>query len=112
MCALVVALKFIEVTTSAEDQLETFARQIASVDGLRSTCWLRSGNRIMLVQMYESHAAANSFLDGTLFANLGRLPGCQDVFAAGYDVQTQLNAYSVPGAIESVDIVERQFVYA
>jgi hypothetical protein len=75
------------------------AGALARVDGLLSTSWLRNGGRITLVQTFDSHSAVDAWLESVLFAGLGRLPGCRDVYAAQYEVSTRLNALSVLGAL-------------
>ncbi|HLT21508.1 MAG TPA: hypothetical protein VKZ96_18785 [Thermomicrobiales bacterium] len=106
MRALVTTLKFLEITPSTRAQVEVLASNMAAIDGLLSTCWLRGSGQISLVQTFESSAAVDAYLDGPRFAALGRLPGCQDVFAVHYDVATQLNDLSAFG----VPVAEREHV--
>jgi hypothetical protein len=112
MRALIVNLKFSEITPAMSTRIEALAAELATVDGLLSTCWLRGASRLTLVQTFASHAAVNAYLDGPLFSALGRLPACQDVFAALYDVATNLNALSVLGAPLDDPVVRREVALA
>ncbi len=112
MRALVVTMKFDELTHDTETQLEQIARALAAIDGLLSTSWLRTSDRVMLVQSFDSHRAVNSYLDGDIFAGLGRIPGARDVFVTHYEVATRLNGLSVLGALEELRQPERELVPA
>jgi hypothetical protein len=112
MRALVVTLKFFDITPATDASIEASARALASFDGLLSTCWLRGSGRIVLVQMFASHSAVNAYLDSALFAGLVRIPGCQDVFAVQHDVATHLNALSVLGAREGALDLDRELIPA
>jgi quinol monooxygenase YgiN len=94
MHALVITLKFTDITPSTTAQIEALASDMAAIDGLLSTYWLRGSSQVTLVQTFESHAALDAYLASRRFAALSRIPGCQDVFAAHYDVATHLNALS------------------
>lgn len=112
MRALVVTLKFNAITPETESRLERIARALASVDGLLSTSWLRASDRVMLVQTFDSHRAINAYLDGDIFAGLGRIPGARDVFVTHYEVSTKLNGLSVLGALDETRQPERELVPA
>jgi heme-degrading monooxygenase HmoA len=96
--ALITTLRFDDPGPSTEARMAEIAGALARVDGLLSTSWLRNGGRITLVQTFDSHSAVDAWLESPVFAGLGRLPGCRDVYAAQYDVSTRLNALSVLGA--------------
>ncbi|MEZ4570561.1 MAG: hypothetical protein R2849_09595 [Thermomicrobiales bacterium] len=87
MRALVVTLKFNEIKPDTEARLERVARALASVDGLLSTSWLRTSDRVMLIQTFDSHRSVNAYLDGEIFSSLGRIPGSRDVFVTHYEVR-------------------------
>lgn len=108
MRALVVTLKFSDIRSETENRLEAIARELAAVDDLLSTYWLRSSDRVMLVQSFDSHGAVNAYLDSTIFAGLGRVPGARDVFVTHYDVSSRLNSLSVLGVLDEAREVESE----
>lgn len=112
MRALVVTLKFNEIKPETEDRLEGIARALASADGLLSTYWLRTADRVMLIQSFDSHRAINAYLDGDVFEALGRIPGSRDVFVTHYEVLTKLNGLSVLGDFKEAHERERDLVPA
>lgn len=100
MRALVVTLKFNALRPETEDRLDAIAQRLASVDGLLSTYWLRSSDRVMLIQSFDSNRAVSDYLSSAVFASLGRVPGARDVFVTHYDVSARLNSLSVLGALD------------
>ncbi|CAN5555665.1 hypothetical protein BH23CHL2_BH23CHL2_33130 [soil metagenome] len=108
MRALVVTLKINAVRPETEDRLEAIARELAAVEGLLATYWLRSSDRVMLVQSFDSHRAVNSYLDSATFAGLGRVPGARNVFVTHYDVSARLNSLSVLGALDEACELETE----
>ena len=100
MHALVVTLKFDAINPQSEARIEATAAQMASVNGLLSSYWLRNVDRVVLVQSFESHRAINAYLDGETFAGLSHVPGARDVFVSQYDVSTRLNGLSVLGFLD------------
>ena len=112
MRALVVTLKFDEIKPETEARIERIACRLASVDGLLSTYWLGTSDRVMLVQSFDSHRAVNAYLDSEIFAALGRIPGSRDVFVTHYEVSTRLNGLSVLGEFEAVREPARELVPA
>lgn len=112
MRALVVTLKFNEIKAETEDRIEAIARALASVDGLLSTYWLRTTDRVMLIQSFDSHRSVNAYLDSEIFAALGRIPGSRDVFVTHYEVSTKLNGLSVLGEFDAARRRERELVPA
>ena len=112
MRALVVTLKFDAISPESETKLEDAAARMASVNGLLSTYWLRSTDRIVLIQSFESHRAINAYLDGEVFAGLSRDLDARDVFVTHYEVSTRLNGLSVLGSLEEARELERDLVPA
>jgi hypothetical protein len=112
MRALVVTLKFDEIKPATEATIEKIASALAAVDGLLSTYWLRTADRVMLIQSLESHRAVNAYLESDIFAALGRIPGSRDVFVTHSEVSTKLNGLSVLGSLVGTRELERELVPA
>jgi hypothetical protein len=110
MRALVVTLKFNAITAETESRIEAAAAAMASVEGLRSTCWLRASDRIMAIQLFDALRALNAYLDGSIFASLSHVPGARDVFVSHYDVATPLNGLSVLGAHADIGAAESELI--
>lgn len=112
MRALVVTLKFNAFHPETKDRLEAIAQAMAEVDGLLSTYWLRSSDRVMLIQSFDTHRAVGDYLSSALFASLGRVPGARDVFVTHYDISTRLNSLSVLGTLDEALQPEHDLVPA